>query len=248
MAQLSRGRPLHFELPIWGLRFFRSSSAIPSGKPLTRESIFFRLNPPPNIAPDRSLFWPIDPLMTSSKPLDSVNSFIDFPEKIWDSSLLAPLRSASNREASLRTTNPIESTFATVRHRTRQTKGCGSRVTTLTMVFKLAIEAKKHWRRLNSYSLITRSKRPPEMIGNHGHRIDGGHHVTTTSEGGAEHCVSHPGGRAGWWKSPCPDLARASVGLPTGATQPISRKPGGKYCRKRSASSLPSIRCTSRSG
>ena len=55
----------------------------------------------------------------------------------------------------LRTTNPIESTFATVRHRTRQTKGCGSRVTALTMVFKLATQAERHWRRLNSYQLIT---------------------------------------------------------------------------------------------
>ena len=67
--------------------------------------------------------------------------FYDFPAAQW---------------VHLRTTNPIESTFATVRHRTRQTKGCGSRVTTLTMVFKLALEAEKHWRRLNSYSLISR--------------------------------------------------------------------------------------------
>ena len=51
--------------------------------------------------------------------------------------------------------NPIESTFATVRHRTRQTKGCGSRTTALTMVFKLATQAERHWRRLNSHKLIT---------------------------------------------------------------------------------------------
>ena len=51
--------------------------------------------------------------------------------------------------------NPIESTFATVRHRTRQTKACGSRVTALTMVFKLATQAERHWRRLNRYQLIT---------------------------------------------------------------------------------------------
>ena len=67
--------------------------------------------------------------------------FYDFPAAQW---------------VHLRTTNPIESTFATVRHRTRQTRGCGSRITTLTMVFKLALEAGKHGRRLNSYSLITR--------------------------------------------------------------------------------------------
>ena len=67
--------------------------------------------------------------------------FYDFPAAQW---------------VHLRTTNPIESTFATVRHRTRQTKGCGSRVTMLTMVFKPATEVEKHGRRLNSYSLITR--------------------------------------------------------------------------------------------
>ena len=66
-------------------------------------------------------------------------TFYDFPAAHW---------------GHLRTTNPIESTFATVRHRTRQTKGCGSRTATLTMVFKLAKEAEKHWRQLNSHNLI----------------------------------------------------------------------------------------------
>ena len=56
----------------------------------------------------------------------------------------------------LRTTNPIESMFATVRHRTRQTKGCGSRLATLTMVFKLSMEAEKTWRRLNGHQLIAK--------------------------------------------------------------------------------------------
>jgi len=56
----------------------------------------------------------------------------------------------------LRMTNQIESTFATVRHRTRQTKGCGSRLATLTMVFKLAREAERHWRRLNGHQLIAK--------------------------------------------------------------------------------------------
>jgi putative transposase len=49
----------------------------------------------------------------------------------------------------LRTTNPIESTFGTVRHRSRQTKGCGSRKATLMMVYKLATEAEKKWQRLH---------------------------------------------------------------------------------------------------
>ena len=66
-------------------------------------------------------------------------TFYDFPAEHW---------------LHLRTTNPIESTFATVRHRTRQTKGCGSRTATLMMVFKLGREAEKRWRRINGYELI----------------------------------------------------------------------------------------------
>ncbi|MFP4029303.1 MAG: IS256 family transposase [Candidatus Brocadiia bacterium] len=66
-------------------------------------------------------------------------TFYDFPARHW---------------VHIRTTNPIESTFATVRHRSRQTKGCGSRKATLTMVFKLGREAEKHWRRINGYKLI----------------------------------------------------------------------------------------------
>ena len=45
--------------------------------------------------------------------------------------------------------NPIESTFATVRLRTDKTKGCLSRQTALAMVFKLAKSAERHWRRLD---------------------------------------------------------------------------------------------------
>ena len=65
------------------------------------------------------------------KDREELLTFYDFPAEHW---------------IHLRTTNPIESTFATVRHRTRQTKGCGSRIATLTMVFQLACEAEKHWR------------------------------------------------------------------------------------------------------
>lgn len=54
----------------------------------------------------------------------------------------------------LRTTNPIESSFASIRHRARQTKGCGSRLATLAMMFKLGIECEKTWRRLNGRELI----------------------------------------------------------------------------------------------
>ena len=54
----------------------------------------------------------------------------------------------------IRTTNPVESTFATVRLRTKKTKGAGSRLACLTMVFKLAMAAQKHWRALNGSQLI----------------------------------------------------------------------------------------------
>lgn len=68
-------------------------------------------------------------------------TFYDFPAQHW---------------SHLRTTNPIESTFATVRLRTQRTKGSGSRIATLTMVFKLGLEAQKHWRRLNGAELIAK--------------------------------------------------------------------------------------------
>ena len=56
----------------------------------------------------------------------------------------------------LRTTNPLESTFATIRHRPRPPKGCGSVAATLAMVLQLARVAEKHWRRLNGYELLAR--------------------------------------------------------------------------------------------
>lgn len=56
----------------------------------------------------------------------------------------------------MRTTNPIESTFATVRLRTVRTKGCGSRSATLSMVFKLAQRAQKHWRKLTGHALLSK--------------------------------------------------------------------------------------------
>ena len=66
-------------------------------------------------------------------------AFYDFPATHW---------------VHIRTTNPIESTYATVRLRTKKTKGCGSRMATLTMVFKLALEAEKTWRRLTGHRQI----------------------------------------------------------------------------------------------
>ena len=52
------------------------------------------------------------------------------------------------------TTNPIESTFATVRLRTARTTGCGSRTACLTMVFKLAQCAERRWHRLHGKELL----------------------------------------------------------------------------------------------
>lgn len=54
----------------------------------------------------------------------------------------------------LRTTNPIESVFATVRARTKKTKNCGTRSTTLSMAFKLMEVAQKNWRKLRGYKLL----------------------------------------------------------------------------------------------
>jgi transposase-like protein len=54
----------------------------------------------------------------------------------------------------IRTTNPIESTFATVRLRTKRSRNCGSRATTLAMVFKLLQSAKKRWRRIKHFQKL----------------------------------------------------------------------------------------------
>ena len=80
---------------------------------------------------------------------DVLFAFYDYPAEHW---------------AHLRTTNPIESTFATIRHRTRQTKGCGSVNATLAMVFQLARVAEKHWRRLNGYALLSRVLRGVKFV------------------------------------------------------------------------------------
>jgi transposase-like protein len=71
--------------------------------------------------------------------MEELFTFYDFPAAHW---------------VHIRTTNPIESTYATVRLRTKKTKGCGSRTATLTMVFKLALEAEKTWRRLMGHEQI----------------------------------------------------------------------------------------------
>jgi transposase-like protein len=74
-----------------------------------------------------------------SKDREALLAFYDLPAEHW---------------ASIRTTNPIESMFATVRLRTAKTKGSGTRLACLSMVFKLAQAAAKSWRGLNQSKLL----------------------------------------------------------------------------------------------
>ena len=76
-----------------------------------------------------------------TKDREELLAFYDFPAEHWQH---------------IRTTNPIESVFATVRHRTVRSKGCLSHQTALAMVFKLVTAASKIWRRLNGYEKLPR--------------------------------------------------------------------------------------------
>ena len=73
------------------------------------------------------------------KDKDRLLAFYDFPAEHW---------------IHIRTTNPIESVFATVRLRSDKTKNCGSRITTLAMTYKLITTAQKKWYRLRDYRLL----------------------------------------------------------------------------------------------
>jgi transposase-like protein len=77
------------------------------------------------------------------KDRDALLAFYDFPAEHWQH---------------LRTTHPIESTFATVRHRTTRAKNCLSRATFLGLAFKLLEEAEKSWRRIRGATRI------PELL------------------------------------------------------------------------------------
>jgi len=72
---------------------------------------------------------------TLTKDQDELLTFFDFPAEHW---------------IHLRTTNPIESTFSTVKARTKKTKGAGSRKAGLAMAFKLLLAAEKRWRRITA--------------------------------------------------------------------------------------------------
>ena len=93
------------------------------------------------------------------KDHDALLTFYDFPAEHWDH---------------LRTANPIESVFATVRHRTVRTKGALSQHTARLMVFKLVMAAAKTWRRLKGENQL------PKVI--EGVTFRNGVEVTNTPE------------------------------------------------------------------
>ena len=74
-----------------------------------------------------------------AKDRQALLAFYDFPAEHW---------------VHIRTSNPIESTFATVRHRTERTKGCVSRASLLGLIFKLAMSAESSWRRLRGFERL----------------------------------------------------------------------------------------------
>ncbi len=74
-----------------------------------------------------------------AKDRDELLAFYDYPAEHW---------------VHIRTTNPIESTFATVRLRSKRSRNCGSRATTLAMVFKLLQSAQKRWRRIKHFQKL----------------------------------------------------------------------------------------------
>jgi len=75
------------------------------------------------------------------KDREALLAFYDFPAEHW---------------IHIRTTNPIESTFATIRHRTDRTKGCLTRDGMLSMIFKLGMSAEKNWRRLRGFQWLAK--------------------------------------------------------------------------------------------
>ena len=76
-------------------------------------------------------------------------AFYDFPAAHWQS---------------IRTTNAIESTFATVRLRTAKTRSCFTRNTILSLTFKLGQSAQKRWRRLRGYEWLDKLERGVQFI------------------------------------------------------------------------------------
>ena len=114
-----------------------------------------------------------------TKDRDALLTFYDFPAEHWDH---------------LRTSNPIESVFATVRHRTVRTKGALSQDTARLMVFKLVMAAAKTWHKLKGENQL------PKVVG--GVTFRNGVEVTNTPAQHAARSRRHPN----------PSIARASWG------------------------------------
>jgi putative transposase len=76
-----------------------------------------------------------------TKDRESLLSVYDFPAEHW---------------VHIRSTNPIESTFATIRHRSDRAKGCVSRATMLALIYKLGMSAEKRWQRLCGFQLLAK--------------------------------------------------------------------------------------------
>ena len=75
------------------------------------------------------------------KDREELMAFYDFPAQHWQS---------------IRTSNPVESTFGTIRHRTKRSKGCLTRDGMLHMMFKLGQCAQKKWRRLRGFDYLAK--------------------------------------------------------------------------------------------
>ena len=94
-----------------------------------------------------------------AKDHDALLAFFGFPAEHWAELARGSARRSRvelQAEGHLRTTNPIESVFATVRHRTVRTKGALSPTTAKLMVFKLVMAAAKTWRRLKGENLLSK--------------------------------------------------------------------------------------------
>lgn len=98
-----------------------------------------------------------------AKDRDELLAFYDYPSEHW---------------VHIRTTNPIESTFATVRLRSKRSRNCGSRATTLAMVFKLLQSAQKRWKRIKGFSKL-------ELVVNNVRFQDGEQVIDQPSRGAA---------------------------------------------------------------
>lgn len=116
--------------------------------------------------------------------VDELPAFYDFPAEHW---------------IHLRTTNPIESTFATARLRTKVNPGAGSAAATLAMVFKLVESARQRWRAANAPHLVT--------VVRAGARFERGHLVERSESHAASTTAIDP--RA---MTPAPPEARQQAG------------------------------------